>query len=110
MVHHTNHDKEYTCFIKRKKRNIHFCSSFALRNLIKLQGSVWHGYVHPRAGRQAVKAAGWHVALPGGGLALGIVTQSHHQSGCSPLAMSSVLQSSAPQPHSLPKSPLTLCP
>lgn len=40
MVHHTNHDKE---FIKRKKRNVHFV--LCLRNLIKLQGDVWHGYL-----------------------------------------------------------------
>lgn len=47
MVHHTNHEKEYTCLLKGKKeRNVHFCSLFALRNLIKLQ-DVWHGYVHP---------------------------------------------------------------
>lgn len=30
----------------------------------------------PGQGRQAVRVAGQHVALPGGGLALGIVTQA----------------------------------
>lgn len=49
MVHHTSRDKEYTCLLKGKKRNVHFV--LPLRNLIKLQGRVWHGYVHPRGGR-----------------------------------------------------------
>lgn len=72
MVHHTNHDKEYTCLLKGKKeRNVHFCSLFALRNMIKLQGDVWHGYVHPWWGRQAVHTAEQDVAPPGGGLAPG---------------------------------------
>lgn len=60
-------------------------------------------------GHRAVKAAGQHMALPGGGLALGIVTQSHHQSGCSPLAMSPVLQPRcplAPPPAQEPTDPV----
>lgn len=46
MVHHTSHGKEHTCLLKGKK-NVQFV--LHLRNLIKLQGRVWHGYVHPRA-------------------------------------------------------------
>lgn len=40
-VRHTSRDKECACLLKgKKKRNVHFCSSFAL-NLIESHGNVW---------------------------------------------------------------------
>lgn len=46
----------------------------SLRNLIKLQGAVWHGYIHPWWDCQAVNMAGQHMASPGGVWFLGIAT------------------------------------
>lgn len=61
MVHQTNRDKEYTCLLKvGGKKEMYILFSF-LRNLIKLQGSAWHSYVHPGAwqalGRAVLPAA-----------------------------------------------------
>lgn len=56
MACHTNHDKEYTCLLKGKKKK---CTFFLLRNLIKLQGNG-HGYVHPQAGPSGSED-GWAV-------------------------------------------------
>lgn len=100
MVHHTNHDKEYTCLLKGKKeRNVHFCSLFALRNLIKLQGAVWHGCVHPRRDCQAVPMAEQHTASTGGGRAPG-------HCYLEPLPSFSPM---APLPLNLPLEPSSLC-
>lgn len=98
MVHHTNHDKEYTCLLKGKKRNVHFCSLFALRNLIKLQ-NVWHGYVQSCWDCQAGHTAEQHSAPPRGGLAPGLCYLE-------PLPSFSPM---APLPLNLPLEPSSLC-
>lgn len=41
MARHTNHDKEYACLLKGKKKKEMYIFVLRLRNLIKLQGNVW---------------------------------------------------------------------
>lgn len=56
MVHHTNHDEEYTCLLKGKPEMYIFV--LCLRNLIKLQGNVW-AQLCTSSGRVAGSEGGW---------------------------------------------------
>lgn len=58
MVHHTNHDKEYTCLLKGKKCTFLFFICFKKFDQVarKRLGTA----MYTRAGHRAVKAAGLH--------------------------------------------------
>lgn len=64
-VRHTSRDKECACLLKgkKKKRNVHFCSSFALRNLIESHGNVWARLCSASAGAGQRRAAPLPITL-----------------------------------------------
>lgn len=91
---HTNHDKEYACLLKgKKKRNVHFCSSFKKFDQVARKCLGMAMYIL-RQGRRAVKMAGRVVCVV---RPPGTAHQSHCHSAFSPVETS-------PAPF-LPKAP-----